>query len=164
MGLDDNQLSEMSFVQIKRTSGNDASCLNLNHITAPPLLGINPDDFIAKKSFSFSKVLSSREIEVIHGKYLNIQAQNNIIYGIADQTVLEWGLKLKTGDTLQLRAENGRPLHIIIAAGLQTSVFQGNVLIGKENFTKFYPSVSGSQVFLVDGNRALIDLYRNVLE
>jgi len=162
MGLDDKQLSEMNFVQIKRISGNDASCLNLNHITAPPLLGIDPGDFIAKKSFSFSKVLSSREF-VNPWQYINIQAQNNTIYGIADQTVLEWGLKLKTGDTLELRAENGRPLRIIIAAGLQTSVFQGNVLIGKDNFIKFYPSVSGSQVFLIDGNRALIDLYRNIL-
>ena len=162
MGLDDNQLSEMHFVQIKKTSGNDASCLNLNHITAPPLLGIDPDDFIAKKSFSFSKVLSSKGIKN-PWQYLNLKSQDNIIYGIADQTVLEWGLKLKTGDTLELRVENGRPLHIIIAAGLQTSVFQGNVLIGKENFTKYYPSVSGSQVFLVDGNRALIDLYKNVL-
>jgi putative ABC transport system permease protein len=162
MGLDDNQLSELHFVQIKKTSGNDASCLNLNHITAPPLLGIDPEDFIAKKSFSFSKMLSSKEIKN-PWQYLNLEPQNNIIYGIADQTVLEWGLKLKTGDTLVLKAENGRPLHIIIAGGLQTSVFQGNVLIGKENFTKYYPSVSGSQVLLVDGNRALIDLYQNVL-
>lgn len=162
MGLDDNQLSEMHFVQIKKTSGNDASCLNLNHITAPPLLGIDPDDFIAKKSFSFSKILSSKEISN-PWQFLNFKSQNNIIYGIADQTVLEWGLKLKTGDTLKLRAENGRPLNIIIAAGLQTSVFQGNVLIGKENFTKYYPSVSGSQVLLVDGNKALIDLYKNIL-
>jgi putative ABC transport system permease protein len=163
IGLDDNQLSEMHFIQMKRTSGNDASCLNLNHITVPPLLGIDPDDFITKKSFSFSKVLSSKGIEN-PWQYLNHQSQNNIIYGIADQTVLEWGLKLKTGDTLEIRAENGQPLRIIIAAGLQTSVFQGNMLIGKENFTKYYPSVSGSQVFLVDGNRTLIDLYKNVLK
>jgi putative ABC transport system permease protein len=163
IGLDDNQLSEMHFVQMKRISGNDASCLNLNHITVPPLLGIDPDDFITRKSFSFSKVLSSKSIEN-PWQYLNHQARNNIIYGIADQTVLEWGLKLKTGDTLEIRAENGQPLRIIIAAGLQTSVFQGNVLIGKENFTKYYPSVSGSQVFLVDGNRTLIDLYKNVLK
>ena len=54
------------------------------------------------------------------------------------------GIKIKTGDTLILRAENGQPLNIIIAAGLKSSVFQGNVLIGKENFTKYYPSVSGS--------------------
>jgi len=39
------------------------------------------------------------------------------------------------------------PLKIILAAGLQSSVFQGNVLIGMENFSKYYPSVSGSSVY-----------------
>jgi ABC-type antimicrobial peptide transport system permease subunit len=88
---------------------------------------------------------------------------NNTIYGIADQTVLDWGLKLKPGDTLTLRAESGQPLNIIIAAGLQSSVFQGNVLIGLKNFTKYYPSASGSPVFLVDGNSKSIDLYKSIL-
>jgi ABC-type antimicrobial peptide transport system permease subunit len=161
-GLDNDQLSEMSFVQMKRYSGNDASCLNLNHITSPPLLGIDPDDFIAKKSFAFSKVLIANSIEN-PWQFLNLPSENNTIYGIADQTVLDWGLKLKPGDTLVLRAENGRPLNIIIAAGLQSSVFQGNVLIGKENFTKYYPSVSGSQVLLVDGKSSLTDLYKSTL-
>jgi len=162
MGLDNDQLSEMHFVQIKRSSGNDASCLNLNHITVPPLLGINPEDFIAKKSFSFSRSLASKNIES-PWQYLNLTSENNTIYGIADQTVLEWGLKLKPGDTLVVRAESGQRLNIIIAAGLQSSVFQGNVLIGKDNFARYYPSVSGSLVLLVDGNRALIELYKSVL-
>jgi Predicted ABC-type transport system involved in lysophospholipase L1 biosynthesis, permease component len=162
MGLDNDQLSEMSFVQIKRSSGNDASCLNLNHIAAPPLLGIDPDDFIVKKSFSFSKVLASDSIKN-PWQCLNLNSKTNTIYGIADQTVLDWGLNLKPGDTLIVRAENGQPMNIIIAAGLQSSVFQGNVLIGKENFTKYYPSVSGSQVLLVDGNRALTDVYKSTL-
>jgi ABC-type antimicrobial peptide transport system permease subunit len=71
---------------------------------------------------------------------------------------------LKPGDTLILRAENGQPVKIIIAAGLQSSVFQGNLLIGKENFTRYFPSVSGFQVFLAVGNNALTDQYKNTLE
>jgi ABC-type antimicrobial peptide transport system permease subunit len=161
-GLDNFQLSEMQFVQMKRSSGNDASCLNLNHITAPPLIGVDPYDFIMKKSFSFSKVLANKSVNN-PWEYLNFPSKNNSIYGIADQTVLDWGLKLKTGDTLILRAENGQPVKIIIAAGLQSSVFQGNVLIGKENFTKYYPSVSGSQILLVDGKKTLSDIYKSTL-
>jgi putative ABC transport system permease protein len=162
LGLDNDQLSTMNFVQIKRRLGNDASCLNLNHVTAPPLLGIDPDDFISKQSFSFSKVAANSTVQN-PWQFLNISPVNNTIYGIADQTVLDWGLKLKTGDTLILRSENGQPLNIIIAAGLQSSVFQGNVLIGKEDFSRFYPSSSGSSILLVEGDRALIDLYKNTL-
>jgi putative ABC transport system permease protein len=162
MGLGDDHLSGMSIVSVKRKPGNDASCLNLNHITTPPLLGIDPDDFIAKNSFSFSKSLDSRGLKNAW-QFLKLPAENNIIYGIADQTVLEWGLKLKLGDTLIVRAENGTALKIIIAGGLQPSVFQGNVLIGKKQFSKFYPSVSGNNIFLIDGPILLTELYRSSL-
>jgi len=88
----------------------------------------------------------------------------NTIYGIADQTVLQWGLKISPGDTIILRAESGQSLNIIIAAGLKSSVFQGFVIIGADNFDRFYPSVPGSSVFLVSGDPLLRDTYKNVLK
>jgi len=161
-GLDDDDLKDMRFVQIKKLEGNDASCLNLNHIKAPPLLGIDPGDFISRKSFSFSGKLKSESI-ADPWQYLALSPGKNIIYGIADQSVLEWNLKLKIGDTLILRAENGVPLKIVIAGGLQSSVFQGNVIIGLNNFSKYFPSSSGSSVLLVDGKMDLTDLYIKTL-
>ena len=161
-GIDDPKLGEMSFVQIKRRQGNDASCLNLNHVSIPPVLGLDPSDFISKNSFSFSRILKSENI-TNPWQYLQVPAENNTFYGIADQTVLEWGLKLKTGDTLIFRSESGIPVKIIIAAGLKSSVFQGNLLVGIGNFSKYYPSVSGSSVMLVDGNSLLTDQIKNIL-
>jgi putative ABC transport system permease protein len=162
LGIDDDSLSAMSFTEIKRYSGNDASCLNLNHITSPPLLGIDPADFIARDAFSFAKVLNVEKTKN-PWQYLKIDPGANTVYGIADQTVLDWGLKLSVGDTLILRSESGQPLNIILAAGLKSSVFQGYVIIGKENFTKYFPSVSGSSVLLVDGEPDLTDLYKTSL-
>jgi ABC-type antimicrobial peptide transport system permease subunit len=161
-GLDDVQLSDMKFVQAKKHSGNDASCLNLNHITSPPLLGIDPSCFISRGSFSFSESISGSDKDSLW-QFLNRVSEKNIIYGIADQSVLQWGLKIKPGDTLTLRAENGRPLNIIMAGGLKSSVFQGNVVIGMDNFTRYFPSVSGSSVLLVDGDPARIEPYINSL-
>jgi len=161
-GIDSEPLNGMSFAQAKRSSGNDASCLNLNHVTAPPLLGINPADFISKGAFSFSTVLKEKNLKN-PWQFLNESSEGNTIYGIADQTVLEWGLKIKPGDTLILRAENGQPLNIIIAAGLKSSVFQGYVLIGMKNFSKFYPSVSGNSVLLIDGNPEMTNNYKTAL-
>jgi putative ABC transport system permease protein len=161
-GLDGKEFAMMNIVQMKRTSGDDASCLNLNHVTSPPLLGTDPEDFIKKGSFSFSDAIKKNNLNN-PWQFLNDNSGNHIIYGIADQTVLKWGLKIKTGDTLIMRAENGQPLKIIIAAGLRSSVFQGHVLIGLENFTKYYPSVSGNSVFLIDGERQLTDMYKVTL-
>ncbi len=162
LGLDE-QLPGLTFVQMKRSAGDDASCLNLNHIIAPRLLGVDPSEFIARGSFSFAKSIVRDDIKD-PWQFLNIAPVRNTIYGIADQTVLEWGLKIKPGDTLTLRAENGQPLHIIIAAGLKSSVFQGYVLTGMDNFRKFYPSVSGSSVFLAGGDRKLTGRYKAVLD
>jgi len=161
-GLDEDGLTELRFVQIKRQAGNDASCLNLNHITAPAVMGIDPEDFIKRKSFSFSSKLQSETVSD-PWQYLTMKPGKNIVYGIADQTILEWNLKLKTGDTLILRAENGASLKIIIAGGLQSSVFQGNVIIGLNNFSKYFPSISGSSVLLVDGQKELTDQYIKTL-
>jgi ABC-type antimicrobial peptide transport system permease subunit len=149
-------------VQIKRFAGNDASCLNLNHITAPPILGVDPADFIAAKAFSFAKSLKTDK-STSPWELLSERSDNNTIYGIADQTVLEWGMKIAVGDTLVMRSESGQPINIVIAAGLESSVFQGYLLIGKENFTKYYPSSSGSQVMLVSGRVDDIKMYKSVL-
>ena len=162
LGIDDPELREMSFVAMKRRQGNDASCLNLNHVSVPPVLGVDPSEFISKNSFSFSSRLKSENI-TNPWQYLKLPAVKNTFYGIADQTVLDWGLKLKTGDTLVFRSESGIPVKIIIAAGLKSSVFQGNLLIGLGNFSKYYPSVSGSAVMLVEGNSQLTDQIKNLL-
>jgi putative ABC transport system permease protein len=131
-------------------------------VTVPPLLGIDPAEFIARGAFTFSKSIAKENISN-PWQFLDLASESNIIYGIADQTVLQWGLKIKPGDTLTLRAENGQPLNIIIAAGLKTSVFQGLVIIGIENFVKYYPSVSGTSVMLVGGDPKLTDLYKSTL-
>ncbi len=162
-GLDESELKNLSLIQAKRTAGNDASCLNLNHITAPPLLGIDPSEFIRKGSFSFAAKIKETK-KANPWLIIDYPPENGTVYGIADQTVLEYGLKLKPGDTLKIRSENGQLLNVIIAAGLKSSVFQGYVLIGSDNFSRFFPSVAGSQIFLADGDRKLSELYKESLE
>jgi putative ABC transport system permease protein len=162
-GLDEENLKDLSFVQAKRSSGNDASCLNLNHIIAPPLLGLDPSLFISKGSFSFASVMKGLKKEN-PWNLITSPPVKNTIYGIADQTVLQWGLKILPGDTIILKSESGQPLNVIIAAGLKSSVFQGFVIIGADNFDRFYPSVPGSSVFLAAGNPLLTDSYQNVLK
>lgn len=161
-GLDDNIFDSITIVQAKRSAGDDASCLNLNHVTAPPLLGIEPSIFTERGSFSFATVISGDKDKGAWD-YVNRPSENGIIYGVADQTVLQWGLMIKTGDTLILRSETGQPLKIIIAGGLQTSVFQGHILISRSNFIKFYPSISGNSVFLIDGDNKHTDNYLSTL-
>jgi putative ABC transport system permease protein len=161
-GLDETPYNKMVFVEALRSQGDNASCLNLNHITSPPVLGINPASFIRKKAFSFASLIPGAD-KSNPWEILNRKEEDNTIYGVADQTVLEWGLKKKTGDTLKLRNESGQVLNIVIAGGLKSSLFQGYILTGEENFSKNFPSVSGYSVFLIDGEKDQSDLYTDVL-
>jgi ABC-type antimicrobial peptide transport system permease subunit len=94
---------------------------------------------------------------------LNNPPDDSTIYGIADQTVLQYGLKIKTGDTLRIRSENGQVLNVVISAGLKSSVFQGYVLTGNKDFSRFFPSVSGSRIFLADGDGGMMKNYQSTL-
>ncbi len=160
--LPDKDQSGLHFIQLKKADGDDASCLNLNSVQSPPLLGVDASYFSARRAFSFATVMEEPQVPN-PWDLLSLRPGENTIYGIIDQTVLQWGLSRKIGDTLILAAENGTPLNIILAAGLKSSVFQGHILIGKDNFNRFYPSIPGSSVFLVDGDRDNIDSYRELL-
>jgi ABC-type antimicrobial peptide transport system permease subunit len=161
-GFDEEELKDLEFVQAKRLSGDDASCLNLNYVAVPSVLGIDPSDFIKRGSFSFAS-----KIKIPANKnpwsLLDELPVNNTIYGIADQTVLQWGLKLKIGDTIFFRTENQGLLNIIICGGLKSSVFQGYLLVGENNFMRYFPSVPGSSIFLIAGKPVLSELYLNTL-
>ena len=161
-GLDDPEMQELSVLQGRKTAGNDASCLNLNHIASPPLLGIDPSEFIRKGSFSFAVTMKGIN-EANPWETLSKPPVDGTIYGVADQTVMQYGLMVKAGDTLKIRTESGQVLNVVLSAGLKSSVFQGFVLIGIENFNRYFPSVAGSQIFLADGNREMTDDYISIL-
>lgn len=161
-GFGSEEFRDLSFVQCRKVSGDDASCLNLNHVTSPPLLSVDPNLFINKGSFSFASSLKKNDFNNTWA-LLDERPGINTIYGIADQTVLKWGLMVNIGDTIKIRAESGQVLNIIICGGLRSSVFQGNLLIGNKNFQEYFPSVSGSSILLIDGNPQASELYINML-
>ena len=161
-GLNETDLRSLEFLQGLRLAGDDASCLNLNHIKAPPVVGLDPSSLIARGSFSFVAAIDAAK-DKNPWSLLEKNINDNTIYGIADQTVLKWGLKISVGDTLIFRSENGKPLKIIVCAGLESSVFQGHLLISEKNFRNYFPSISGSSVFLIDGDIENADILKDLL-
>jgi ABC-type antimicrobial peptide transport system permease subunit len=146
-GLDEFE-GKFTIVQAKRSSGDDASCLNLNHVTSPALLGLDPSSFISDRSFSFASLIKDADRDN-PWEIITRKVNGNVIYGFADQTVLEWGLKKKTGDTLLFRSESGELFRLVIAGGLKSSLFQGYVVTDSRWISELYPSISGSSVFLI---------------
>jgi ABC-type antimicrobial peptide transport system permease subunit len=128
--------------------GDDASCLNLNRIAQPAILGVDPEALSGR--FSFATRMKGLDAED-PWKALYESLEDGSIPAIADQTVIQYGLGKKVGDELLYQNEKGDTLRLKLIAGTTPSIFQGYVIISNEHFLKNYPSNSGSYVFLIDG-------------
>ena len=139
----------VKFVSFRVKEGDDASCLNLNRVSTPQLIGVNPNELSKRKSFSFVKTTEEVNPES-PWEALDEDLSEEVIPGIADQTVIVWGLGKSVGDTLIYVDESGKTFKIKLVGGLANSIFQGNIIISEKAFIKKYPSISGSRLFLVD--------------
>ncbi|NQU87768.1 MAG: hypothetical protein HQ541_18620, partial [Mariniphaga sp.] len=139
-----------SIVQFRKIEGDDASCLNLNRISNPAVLGVDPENLQGRFSFVAKGDFKDGENP---WTLLDEEPVDNVIPAIADQTVIQWGLGKKVGDTLFYQNETGDTIALQLIAGLAPSIFQGNIIISNKNFLKNYPSNSGSKIFLIDGEK-----------
>jgi ABC-type lipoprotein release transport system permease subunit len=149
LGLSDEEiLDSCSFVPLFSKVGDNASCLNLNQVQQAQILGLDSKTMDSLQAFSFAKLLEERAHPWLS---LNESLGENIIPAIADQTVIQWGLIKKLGDTLHYFNEEGQALKVVLVGGLKGSIFQGNILISAEQFRKHFPSASGASFMLIDG-------------
>ncbi len=147
---DEPAFKDVHFIQIPQLSGSDASCLNLNQVKQPAVLGINSDLFDKEGMFTFTAVDDS--VDRKHPwRALKTAVSADLIPAFADQTVISWGLRKKIGDTLLYHDESGRILKLKLIGGLDNSIFQGNILISDSLFRIHYPSYGSSTIFLVQG-------------
>lgn len=136
-------------IQFSIADGDDASCLNLNKITNPVIMGVDASLLEGRFSFqSFSPELKEGSgWEILKNKY------NDCIPAIADQTVIQWGLGKKPGDTLTYINAKGEEIYLLLVAGLKPSIFQGKIIIDSKYFLENFPTKAGSNFFLIEGNR-----------
>lgn len=147
-GLSDvENIDHIEFVQFNSLAGDDASCLNLNQVQNPQILGVNADLFDSLGAFSFAQLLKENDHPWLD---LDNYTEPNTIPAIADQTVIQWGLMKSIGDTLKYLNEAGQEINLVLVGGLNASIFQGNILISSENFSKHFPSSGGSKIMLVN--------------
>lgn len=128
--------------------GDDASCLNLNKISRPRIIACNPAIFDRRSSFTF--ISGTKDLDQSHPwMSLARKLPDHVIPAFADQTVIQWSLGKKPGDTLLYKDESGELLKLKLIGGLENSVFQGNLIIAEEFFVKAFPTVSGANLFLI---------------
>ena len=140
-------LSASEVIPFRVLPGEDVSCLNLYQPQKPQILGAS-DAMIGKDPWV--------------GLYL-MSTESGNIPAIGDEKSLRWILHHDPDDDFIVQDEFGTPLHLELET-VVNSLFQSQLIISESNFTKYFPSQSGYQFFLIKTPPALREETAQVLE
>ncbi len=136
----------LTFLQMLSAYNDDASCLNLNRITQPKILGVDPNQLEGRFSFVSDGLITDKE----HPWQTLSQSMNGVIPAIVDETVMVWGLGKNVGDTLVYENRRGEKMALLLVGGLSSSVLQGHVVISRQQFERHFPEAGGSDFMLME--------------
>jgi ABC-type antimicrobial peptide transport system permease subunit len=146
-GPDD--LQDVNFLQFEALDGDDASCLNLNQVNRPRVLSVHAAAFDSAGAFAFIK-----KLPMVPDNHpwlgLNNAFNDSTFPAYVDQTVLQYSLQRKLGDTLVYQGESGRSFRLVLTGTLNNTIFQGNILVADTFFRVYFPSSGGTRIMLVD--------------
>jgi putative ABC transport system permease protein len=148
-GLDAIKSEDVKYVPFRVKEGDDASCLNLNRVSRPQLIGAMPEELATRKAFTFAGMTDDVDPEN-PWMVLEKKLPGGTVPAVADLSVIVWGLDKAVGDVLTYRDEKGETFQLKLVGGLANSVFQGNIIISEKTFLQKYPSISGYRILLID--------------
>jgi ABC-type antimicrobial peptide transport system permease subunit len=159
--LSEDELPPGSVVPLRKSDGDDASCLNLNQTPTPRLLGVDPVLLRDRDAFRF---MIAPDASAGWLALTNSEADDAIPV-IADANTAQWALKLAVGGTLSIPDEQGRPVTLRLVGTIENTILQGSLILSQTNFERIYPSTSGYRMLLVDpSERQTEDETASVLE
>ena len=131
------------FLFFLRHTQDEASCLNLNQVSTPTVLGVDlryMEPFGLPQHFSHLSPLTSHLLPLTSHLYI-------------DQESLMWSLKKSVGDTLYYQNDRGETVPVLIAGTYPTGIFHGNAIMSAEDFRRLWPKESGVEVLLMKSSR-----------
>jgi ABC-type antimicrobial peptide transport system permease subunit len=137
-------------VPLKLYRQEEASCLNLNRVQQPTLMGVDPQHLSARQAFTFQSTLKRGDLD--NWDLLAPEPDENVIPVIGDHATLYWALGKNVGDTFEYEIESGKRVVLRIVGVLNESLLQGRLFVSQESFERMFPSIGGYQLFLMDGD------------
>jgi len=135
-----NELPDSTqFLSFLRHTQDEASCLNLNQVSTPTVLGVD-----LKEMEPFGLTPHSSHLTP-HTSPLTPQPSHLYI----DEEALAWSLMKSVGDTLIYQNERGEEVPVVIAGTYPTGIFHGNAIMSSEDFRRLWPKESGVEVLLM---------------
>ena len=147
--------------------GEDGSCLNLYQTRLPTVLGASVS-FIERGGFRFANNPPEKPWELLleqqeSSQFMSVPKSSQFVTNptpieqevpvypvIGDMNTLQFSLKKGVGDVIMVPPV-GEPEYALKVVGmLDSSVFQGVLLMSEENFKAVHPDVAGHRYFLVE--------------
>ncbi|MDH3982502.1 MAG: ABC transporter permease, partial [Kiritimatiellaceae bacterium] len=139
---------DLGGVQLRVRDGDDASCLNLNRVQSPRLLGVDPHAMSARKAF-----VAQNDIWLL----LKQDLPDGMIPAlVGDSDTAMWGLEAtvgaEKGTVFDYADDAGNPFKVKLVGQLpvRLSVFQGSILVSENHFVERFPSEEGYRMFLLN--------------
>ncbi len=145
---DDN---EISILEIKTDDRSEADCSNVYNVSLPTIFGVPTASLIEMDAFKFKKYMKLNKEDHSPWNLLKYNYGDNIIPAFADYNVMQWSLKLKIGDTLEYVTAD-KTYQIKLVGALDRTIFQGGIIISKDNFIKIAPTIQGYTTFFIKSN------------
>ena len=150
----------VEILQCLRLSADDASCLNLNKVITPSVLGVDmtalseSDLQIEQNIYSLNSKEAFKKFHPQIAPTSPFQPLSSFsplhpYPALVDATVLTWSLGMKLGDTLFYENDRGQSIAIQLAGILPNTIFQGHILIDKRFFSEIWEELTGSEFFLL---------------
>jgi putative ABC transport system permease protein len=138
--------------------GQEASCLNLFQTTLPTILGV-PPELIERGGFKFMGLGGNP------WKLLQTTNPDGTIPVFGDANSLDYSLHKSPGQEIPLPAgTSAAPATLKVAGKLDSSIFQGVLLMSEEHFLQLFPEQKGFQYLLVETPWAERDKVAELLE
>ena len=144
---DSELLTASEIIPFRVLPGEDVSCLNLYQPQQPQVLGAS-GTMLIRPPWNRLDLVSLGE-----GK----------IPAMGDDNSLRWILHHNPDDDFIIQDELGKPLSLDLET-VENSLFQSQLIISESDFTKYFPSRSGYQFFLIKTPPEMREQTAQVLE
>lgn len=133
---------DTEFLHFLRHTADEASCLNLNKVETPTVLGV---DLEAMESFG----MKAEERNTIDDS----TAELGVASFYVDSEALIWSMMKSVGDTIVYKNGKGTDVPVVIAGTYPTGIFHGNAIMSQQDFRRLWPEESGVEVLLLRSSR-----------
>jgi putative ABC transport system permease protein len=140
-------LAQCRFYAFRVKSGDEASCLNLYQARQPRLLGVT-SKFIDRGGFSWADAPNIPNPWQVLWPFDPIGTVPTVL----DQTTATYGLNpaVSRGQSIPIHDTHDRTLDLKVAALLNDSIFQGDLLVGEGDLHRYDPDIVGYRYFLIE--------------